>query len=202
MTWKSRSVLAAILLFAIVLAWTALARAFSPGGNTGKSRFDAIVVLGSPADNEGNPTPEQLSRVTEGVHEYERGVAARLILTGGPAHNRFVEAEVMARVAESQGVPASALVIEPGALNTIQNACYSVRLMNTHGWRSAEVVSSAYHLPRAGLIFKRLPVEWRLHAAPGLEAGQDSHDGAHAALEYVKTAYYLLYSRWAGGCSP
>jgi len=26
-----------------------------------------------------------------------------MIITGGPAHNRFVEAEVMARVAEAQG---------------------------------------------------------------------------------------------------
>ena len=36
------------------------------------------------------PTPEQLARVTEAVREYERGVAPRLLFTGGPAHNQFV----------------------------------------------------------------------------------------------------------------
>jgi hypothetical protein len=49
------------------------------------------------ADSDGNPTPTQLARVTEAVHEYERGVAPRLILTGGAVLNRFVEARVMAR---------------------------------------------------------------------------------------------------------
>ena len=54
-------------------------------------------------------------------------------------------------------------------MDTIQNACYAVRIMKAHGWRSAEVVSSASHLPRAGIIFSELPLEWRTHAAPPLE---------------------------------
>ena len=70
------------------------------------------MVLGSPADADGNPTPIELARVTEAVNEYERGVAPRMIITGGPAKNRFVEAEVMARVAEAQGIPAGAIVEE------------------------------------------------------------------------------------------
>ena len=93
--------------------------------------------------------------MTEGVREYERGVAPRLILTGGAAHNQFVEARVMARTAEAQGIPASAIFVEPEARDTIQNACYSVRIMKAHGWRSAEVVSSASHLPRAGNDLQR-----------------------------------------------
>jgi hypothetical protein len=65
----------------------------------------------------------------------------------------------MARSAEAQGIPESAIFLEPQAMDTIQNACYSVRIMKAHGWRSAEVVASAaYHLPRAGLIFSRLPL--------------------------------------------
>ena len=121
--------------------WAVVARQLAPVSNTGLTRFDAIIVLGTPADCDGNPTPEQLARVTEGVREYERGVAPRLILTGGAAHNRFVEARVMARAAEAQGIPASAIFVEPKAMDTIQNACYSVRIMKAHGWRSAEVVS-------------------------------------------------------------
>ena len=34
---------------------------------------------------------------------------------------------------------------------------------------NSEVVSSASHLPRTGLILSRLPLEWRTHAAPALE---------------------------------
>ena len=65
----------------------------------------------------------------------------------------------MAQVAEAQGIPASAISIEPRAMDTIQNACYSNRIMEDHGWHSAEIISSGFHLPRAGLIFQRLPLD-------------------------------------------
>ena len=123
MSWRRRIVLALAVIFAL-FAWAVLARQFAPVSNTGLTRFDAIIVLGSPADSDGNPTPEQLARVTEGVREYERDVAPRLIVTGGPVHNQFVEARVMARAAEAQGIPESAIFVEPEARDTIQNACY------------------------------------------------------------------------------
>lgn len=181
------------------MGWAALARRLAPTGNTTQERFDAIIVLGAPADADGNPTPTQQARVTEAVHEYERGVAPRLILTGGEAHNRFVEAEVMARTAEAQGIPASAIVVEPKAMNTIENACYADRIMQAHGWDSAEVVSSATHLPRAGMIFSRLPLEWRVHAALPLGPEQA---GESTLMEILKTVHYLVWSRETERCQP
>ena len=76
-----------------------------------------------PADADGNPSPTQLARVTEAVHEYERGVAPRIIFTGGAVANRFVEAQVMARTAEAQGIPASAVLEDPAARDTMENTC-------------------------------------------------------------------------------
>ena len=93
---------------AILVAWAVAARRLAPASNTPLNRFDVIIVLGYPADNDGNPTPIQLARVTEAAHEYERGIAARLIATGAAVSNHFVEAQVMAKTAEAQGVPASA----------------------------------------------------------------------------------------------
>jgi vancomycin permeability regulator SanA len=74
-----------------------------------------LIVLGYPADADGNPSPTELARVSEGVREYERGVAPRMIMTGGAAHNRFVEAQVMAHLAEAQGIPADMIVEDPEA---------------------------------------------------------------------------------------
>jgi uncharacterized SAM-binding protein YcdF (DUF218 family) len=182
--------------------WAILARRFAPTNNTSLTRFDAIIVLGTPADDDGNPTPMELSRVTEAVHEYERGVAPRMIISGGAAHNHFVEARVMAHVAAAQGIPASAIYIEPRAMDTIQNACYSVRIMQDHGWHSAEVVSSAFHLPRAGLIFKRLPIEWRAHAAPSIPPWSPAHQAAVSTVETLKTVRYLVWTNWFEHCEP
>jgi uncharacterized SAM-binding protein YcdF (DUF218 family) len=200
--WKPRLAIAACGAVFALLAWAAIARALAPASNTSLTRFDAIIVLGHQADRDGNPTPTQLARVTEAVREYERGVAPRLILTGGAAGNRFVEARVMARSAEAQGIPASAILIEPEAMDTIQNACYSVRMMKEHGWRSAEVVSGAEHLPRAGIIFSSLPLQWRTHAAPPLAVQSAAYQSALTTVEVLKTARYLTWARWTEHCEP
>jgi uncharacterized SAM-binding protein YcdF (DUF218 family) len=188
LSWPWRLAWAGLAIILGLLAWGAAARQLAPSGNTLQPRFDAIIVLGSPADGDGNPAPTQLARVTEAVREYQRGVAPRLILTGGAAHNRFVEATVMARTAEAQGIPASALVEENEARDTIENACYAQRIMKAHGWRSAEVISSASHLPRAGLIVSRLPLQWRTHAAPPLEPESEAWVSAATLMETLKTA--------------
>ena len=200
--WLGRVVLAAAAVILALVGWAAVARQVAPVSNTSLARFDAIIVLGTPADSDGNPTPEQLARVTEGVREYERDVAPRLIFTGGAAHNRFVEAQGMARAAEAQGIPKSAIFVEPEARDTIENACYAVRMMKAHGWGSAEVVSSAAHLPRAGIIFDRLPLAWRTHAAPSLEPESAVDRGAATLLEDLKTVRYLVYANWAERCEP
>jgi uncharacterized SAM-binding protein YcdF (DUF218 family) len=200
--WRSRLALLALAVVLALLAWGFLARQLAPTSNTSLTRFDAIIVLGAAADSDGNPSPQQLARVTEAVHEYQRGVAPRLILTGGAARNRFVEARVMARTAEAQGIPESAIFVEPEALNTIQNACYAVRIMKNHDWRSAEVVSSASHLPRAGLIFSRLPLQWRTHAAPPLSPQSAANLSAATSVEVLKTVRYLIWTRWVDPCQP
>ena len=143
-----------------------------PRTNTASAHFDTIIVLGYPANLDGTASPEQRERVLEGVREYKAGVASHLILTGGAAHNRFVEADVMAALAGSRGVPAQDIFEEPQALNTIQNVYYSAQMMHEHGWRSAEVITTPEHLPRSAMILAEfdevnpwLAIQWKAHAA-------------------------------------
>ncbi len=137
-----------------------------PRSNTTRQTFDVILVLGTPSRRDGSPSPEQRERVLEGVREWRKGVAPRLVMSGGAAHNGWVEAESMARFAEAQGVPPSAVIVETQAMDTIQNIFYTVALMREHGWQSAEVVSESYHLPRTERILAHFPIEWRTDAAP------------------------------------
>jgi len=185
-----------------LVAWAAIARALAPTENTTQEHFDVLIVLGYPADADGNPTPVELERVTEAVDEYERGVAPRMIITGGAAHNQYVEADVMARVAEAQGIPASAIVEERTARDTIENTCDSLKIMRRHGWESAEVISSAGHLPRTGLILSRLPVKWRTHASHALQPEGPWMRATLTALEIAKTARYLVWARQTESCTP
>lgn len=202
MSWQRRGVLLGILLAAGLWTWAYLARRFAPQGNTDKTYFNAIVVLGDPADADGNPTPIELARVTEAVREYERGAAAHLIFTGAAVANQYVEAQVMARTAEAQGIPAAAVLVEPQARDTIHNACYAVRLMKGREWSSVEVVTSGWHTERTGLIFSRMPIEWRMHVAPALEPRSGWYEDAKALVETLKTVRYLVWARPMERCEP
>ena len=74
--------------------------------------------------------------------------------------------------------------------------------MKAHGWRSAEVVTSAYHLPGAALIFGQQPMQWRMRAAPPLAPQSELRTMATSALETLKTVRYLVYADWAERCTP
>lgn len=163
-------------------------------GNTAATRFDTIIVLGTPSLPDGSPSPDQRMRVDEGVREYFAGVAPHMIMTGGAAHNRFVEAHTMVALARAEGVPGEALVEEGRAQNTIQNIFYSQLLMKAHGWGSAEVVSSPSHLPRAALILEHYSFGWRTHAA----VWPRQFSKGHILLAYVFEAGYCTKLRWIG----
>jgi uncharacterized SAM-binding protein YcdF (DUF218 family) len=161
---KPLTILLAVLI--ITIAATVIDYRTIPTHNTNLTHFDTIIVLGTPANLDGTPSPEQRERTLEGVREFKAGVAPVIILTGGPAHNQFVEAHVMATLALAQGVPPAAVIEEDQAQNTIQNIFYSQRIMASHEWTGAEVVSSPSHLPRTALILQHYPLVWRTHAAP------------------------------------
>ena len=169
-----RTLLAVVLAVVLVCAASyagVLIFAFAtvPDHNAADTHFDTLIVLGTPARADGSPSPELRERIEEGVREYRAGVAPHLIMTGGAAHNHFVEAQVMADYAAQQGVPREAIVVEGQAKDTVQNIWFSHELMQANGWRSAEVISSPYHMPRTALILEHyvgpMGFDWRTHAA-------------------------------------
>jgi uncharacterized SAM-binding protein YcdF (DUF218 family) len=163
-----RKVLIVVLAVVLVVTFAAVSVYRDiPNHNTDLTHFDTLIVLGNPAEADGTPSPEQRERTLEGVQEYKAGVAPHLIFTGGAAHNRFVEADVMKTLAVAQGVPVSDITVEDQAQNTIQNIYYSAQIMEAHHWKSAEIISSPSHLPRASLILAHYPFAWRTHSPRG-----------------------------------
>lgn len=151
---------------AVVLAWLVIANYEAiPSSNTKLTHFDTLIVLGTPCTPDGQSSLEQRERVLEGIREFRAGVAPRMIVTGGAAHNKYVEADCMKHLAVEQGVPAEDVLEENQAKDTIQNIWFSHLIMEKHGWRSAEIVSSPSHLPRTALILEHYNFAWRTHPA-------------------------------------
>lgn len=155
-----------------------------PTSNSDRTHFDAIIVLGAPTKPDGTIAPEPQARMEEAVREYKAGVASHIIPTGGAAHNQYFEAHAMKQFAIAQGVPADAVIEEDEAKDTIQNIWFSHKIMEAHGWHSAEVVSSPSHVQRAALILAHYnDLQWRTHPSQWPSSYDQTHIGGIFAHE-------------------
>lgn len=110
---------------------------------------DVALVLGCPATAGGRVSECLRCRVRAAARAYRQGRAPYLLFSGGAAHNRHVEADVMARAAVDLGVPEERVLREGQSLTTWQNVRFAQRIMRARGLRTALVISVAEHLPRA-----------------------------------------------------
>jgi uncharacterized SAM-binding protein YcdF (DUF218 family) len=114
---------------------------------------DVIIVLGcNPYALRGGPSVCLSARGKHAADLYKSGLAEHIIATGGHTENGPTEASVMLKVLTSDGVPASAVILEEQAHNTIQNIAYSQEIMRKQGWDTAILVTEPYHIKRATLI--------------------------------------------------
>jgi uncharacterized SAM-binding protein YcdF (DUF218 family) len=97
------------------------------------------------------------------------------------------------------GIPADQILHEPSAVNTQQNAEFSVRLLRASGYRSAMLVTSWFHTSRAHACFVAAAPEMRLltcsEPAPSRWGGDD---WKLVILEKCKKLAYAI--RW--GINP
>ncbi|HEY9848190.1 MAG TPA: YdcF family protein [Leptolyngbyaceae cyanobacterium] len=152
------------LILAIILLINILPLIFikAPRTNTELSNFDVIIVLGNPANSDGTAGSTAKQRVLKAVELFKSGYANQIIFTGAAVYNQYVEAEVMANLANSLGVANDFICQEKQAKNTYQNAFYSLEVMKKENWRSAIVVTSPYHLKRTSYIFSYYSIEYLL----------------------------------------
>ncbi len=144
-----------LLLLAIAAVWLGgdLAYVVVGAEHDYAAPADVIIVLGcSPYAQRGGPSLCLSSRGQHAANLYHRGLADRIIATGGYIEDGPTEASVMLRVLTSKGVPGRAVVLEEQAQNTIQNIGNSKEIMRRNGWDTAILVTEPYHIKRATLI--------------------------------------------------
>ena len=139
-----------LLLLALLWLGAVAAHVLYVGGRDEAAPADAIIVLGAAA-YDARPSPVFEERIRHGMDLYARGLAPRLIFTGGYGGigARFSESQVARRYAVRNGVPADAILIESVSRTTHDNLRQARRLMQDHGLHTAIVVSDPLHMARA-----------------------------------------------------
>ncbi len=122
----------------------------------------AIVVLGGglggkkeyPANTHLNSA--SLARLVEAVRLYrqleQKGIAVKLILSGGRVFRAESEAGVLKNTAVDLGVNPQQIILENGSVDTYHEALY---LKSIVAQQKFILVTSATHMPRAMALFKK-----------------------------------------------
>ncbi|MBD2778281.1 YdcF family protein [Iningainema tapete] len=128
---------------------------------------EAIVVLGGATRSAFPPRPtvdlnEHGDRVIYAAQLYRQNKAPLIILSGGRidwSGSGPSESGDMASILTSIGIPESAIIQEPNSLNTYQNAFYVQKILSERNIRRVLLITSALHMPRSLLIFKRQGID-------------------------------------------
>src|SRR5579864_4588724 len=109
---------------------------------------DAIIVLGA-AEYRGKPSPVLEARLNHALYLYLKGMAPRIITTGGAGGDPvFTEGSVGRAYLSERGVPPEAIVVEREGESTAQSVAAVVEIMRRMNLKSAIVVSDGYHIFR------------------------------------------------------
>lgn len=152
-------------------------------------RADAIIVL------TGGP-----ERIGEAVDLLAAGHAGRLLISG--VHASTSASDIAELAPAARNYLRCCIDLGHHARNTVGNAAEAERWMRARGFRSALVVTSNYHMPRAMVELVRHMPEARLVPAPVITARpifsglpRDPHHLRLLATEYLK---FVVASARAG----
>lgn len=106
-----------------------------------RQAHDVAIVLGCPSKSDGSPSDCQKGRALIADQLYEAGWTENFIVSGGAVHNQWNEAEALAEQLAARGIPADHIVEDRLAAHTDENMYYATRIMETHGWTTAFVIS-------------------------------------------------------------
>ena len=125
------------------------------GARDGAEKADAIVVMGA-AQYAGRPSPVLKARLDHAMLLWKRGLATRLIVTGGRGSGDTTsEAAVSRRYAMRQGVPDSAILLEDRGRTTEASMAGVAEIMSSRHLRRAILVSDPFHMLRLWILARR-----------------------------------------------
>ena len=129
--------------------------------------YDAIVVLGGGVIRPVGLIPfpslyKPMFRRLEEAHRLYRQRPKPIVVSGGST-DPFLDAIPESRIASEYllrwGVPQEHVLAETSARDTFENAREVARILAARGWRRYLLVTSAVHMPRSMMVFRKLAPE-------------------------------------------
>lgn len=114
-----------------------------------------IIVLGNKLKPNGEMSNTLLNRLDLVANVFNKKCST-IIVSGGRVQkkSKHTEAYLMKKyLVQKHNIPPNIIVKEPKSKDTIQNAIYTLRIVNHLDKQQLCVISSQFHIPRVKIIF-------------------------------------------------
>jgi len=162
------------------------------GGFSAINKRNNQIVFGNSSD-----------RLLQTISLYKKGKIKRILISSGSA-NLFKsgpkEADLAAKYLKEIGIQDTVILIENQSRNTIENASYSAKIITEKiPNASVLVITSAWHIPRAKLIFSKhfkMPVYYY----PTNYIGKSEYDWSDFIVPSTEALgnWEILFKEWIG----
>ena len=165
MTIKARHLSIAILLLvpAIILVGCRSRINAAKAVNVNHS-FDAIIVPGVPFNGKSWDDVMKI-RVYWAKYLYEKGIAKRVIFSGGAVYTPYVESMIMKKYAVALGLPPSKVLTETRAEHSTENLYYSLKMAKELGYTRVALASDPVQSTLLKIFARRKNLD-QLHFLP------------------------------------
>ncbi len=181
----------ALALAALGLRLAGLARQIQRQSTVDEARpADVIVILGAAAYR-GHPSPVFKARLDHGLELYRRGLAPRILTTGGSGGDpQFTEGEVGRSYLVQHNVPSETILVEREGESTVHSMAAAAEIMRRMNLKSCILVSDGYHIFRAKRILQAQG--FQVYGSPRPRAPRSN--GSEWWLYLRQAVAYLLWS--------
>ena len=134
-----------------------------------------IIVLGGGVDPRISHSRQEATlnaageRILAGVQLYRQFPSAKLIYSGGMgrgnSESQSEAGQVKRYLFPLFGIPIDHAIFEHQSLNTYENALFTKKLLDNRSGQTWLLVTSAYHMPRAMGVFRKLVTRF-MHGRP------------------------------------
>jgi uncharacterized SAM-binding protein YcdF (DUF218 family) len=182
-----------LALAAIVAAVYSIARDIERQSTVDEAQpADVILVLGA-AEYRGRPSPVLEARLNHALFLYRKGLAPRILTTGGSGGDpTFTEGEVARAYLSKHDIPSEAILVETEGESTVHSTAAAVEIMRRMNMKSCIVVSDGYHIYRVKKMLESQGM--RVFGSPRpAEPRQD------ARQEWLYVRQAIAYGLWRIG---
>ncbi|MDB6030285.1 MAG: hypothetical protein JWM16_623 [Verrucomicrobiales bacterium] len=142
----------------------------------GAARGEVIIVLGG----------ESVLRAEKALELFNAG-ASKAIIVSGDGHKGDIETYLLLN-----GVPASAISLEPNSQNTKENAEFTCAILKSNDVKSAIIVTSWFHSRRSLACFEHFAPSIRFSSLPTMKHEPLRSEWSRVFKEYLKIVWYVF----------